>query len=824
MVDQLRSFAAEVTRVAKEVGIEGKLGGQARVKGVSGTWKDLTENVNQLAGNLTSQVRNIALVTTAVAKGDLSQKITVDARGEILELKDTINTMVDQLRSFAAEVTRVAKEVGIEGKLGGQAKVPGVAGTWKDLTENVNQLAGNLTAQVRAIAEVSTAVTKGDLTRSITVEAEGEVLALKDNINQMIKNLKETTEKNMEQDWLKTNLARFSAMMQGQKNLSAVSRLIMSELTPLVSAQHGAFYSVNVEENRLDLIASYAYNKSASVPTSFEFGEGIVGQCALEKKPIVLGTVPDDYIRVASGLGYAGPANILVLPVLFEGDVLAVIELASFQSFNSIHRVFLDQLMVSIGVVLNIMGASMRTEELLQELQNSNGELEAQAKELEEKATLLEIKNQEVEMASLSLEEKAEQLAMISKYKSEFLANMSHELRTPLNSLLIMAKLLAENRDANLNSKQVQFANTIYASGRDLLNLINEILDLSKVEAGKMGIVASNTKVAELIDYVVRDFRAVSQQKDIAFTIKVAGDVPEAMFTDGQRLQQVLKNLLSNAFKFTDSGTIALEAYRYRGNRSMFQADTLRESQVVVAFTVRDTGIGIADNKQRLIFEAFQQVDATTSRKYGGTGLGLTISREISRLLGGEIHLRSVESEGSEFTLYLPEAYTGQEVEDEGGREPAADFGEAIVFEADSAASDDDTLAFSGQKVLVVDDDVRNIFAISSVLENHKLNVVFAESGAAAIEILQESEDVDVVLMDIMMPNMDGYETSQAIRRIDRYKDLPIIALTAKAMKGDREKSLAAGLSDYITKPVDAAALLRMVKRWLKTGTPEAVS
>ena len=824
MVDQLRSFAAEVTRVAKEVGIEGKLGGQARVKGVSGTWKDLTENVNQLAGNLTSQVRNIALVTTAVAKGDLSQKITVDARGEILELKDTINTMVDQLRSFAAEVTRVAKEVGIEGKLGGQAKVPGVAGTWKDLTENVNQLAGNLTAQVRAIAEVSTAVTKGDLTRSITVEAEGEVLALKDNINQMIKNLKETTEKNMEQDWLKTNLARFSAMMQGQKNLSAVSRLIMSELTPLVSAQHGAFYTVNVEENRLDLIASYAYNKSASVPTSFEFGEGIVGQCALEKKPIVLGTVPDDYIRVASGLGYAGPANILVLPVLFEGDVLAVIELASFQSFNSIHRVFLDQLMVSIGVVLNIIGASMRTEELLQELQNSNGELEAQAKELEEKATLLEIKNQEVEMASLSLEEKAEQLAMISKYKSEFLANMSHELRTPLNSLLIMAKLLAENRDANLNGKQVQFANTIYASGRDLLNLINEILDLSKVEAGKMGIVASDTKVTELIDYVVRDFRAISQQKDITFTIKVGDDVPESMFTDSQRLQQVLKNLLSNAFKFTDSGTIALEAYRYRGSRSMFQADTLRESQVLVAFTVRDTGIGIADNKQRLIFEAFQQVDATTSRKYGGTGLGLTISREISRLLGGEIHLRSVEGEGSEFTLYLPETYVGQEVEDEDGREQAPDFGDAIVLEADGAASDDDTLAFSGQKVLVVDDDVRNIFAISSVLENHKLNVVFAESGAAAIEILQENEDVDAVLMDIMMPNMDGYETTQAIRRIDRYKDLPIIALTAKAMKGDREKSLAAGLSDYITKPVDTAALLRMVKRWLKNGAPEAVS
>ncbi len=767
-------------------------------------------------------MRNIALVTTAVAKGDLSQKITVDARGEILELKDTINTMVDQLRSFAAEVTRVAKEVGIDGKLGGQAKVPGVAGTWKDLTENVNQLAGNLTSQVRAIAEVSTAVTKGDLTRSITVEAEGEVLALKDNINQMIKNLKETTEKNMEQDWLKTNLARFSAMMQGQKNLSAVSRLIMSELTPLVSAQHGAFYTVNVEENRLDLMASYAYNKSAFVPTSFEFGEGIVGQCALEKKPIMLGTVPDDYIRITSGLGYAAPANILVLPVLFEGEVLAVIELASFQSFNAIHRVFLDQLMVNIGVVLNIIGASMRTEELLLELQNSNGELEAQAKELEEKATLLEIKNQEVEMASLSLEEKAEQLAMISKYKSEFLANMSHELRTPLNSLLIMAKLLAENRDANLSAKQIQFATTIYSSGHDLLNLINEILDLSKVEAGKMGIVASDTKVSELVDYVVRDFRAISQQKDIVFAIKMAEDLPETVFTDGQRLQQVLKNLLSNAFKFTDSGTISLEAHRYTGSRSIFQMETLRGAHTVLAFTVRDTGIGIADNKQRLIFEAFQQVDATTSRKYGGTGLGLTISREISRLLGGEIHLQSIEGEGSAFTLYMPEIYVGQETDSERASVPTPNFGDALNLEADADLEEEGAIIFSGEKILVVDDDVRNIFAISSVLENHKLNVVFAESGANAIEILQESDDVAVVLMDVMMPNMDGYETTQAIRKIERYRDLPIIALTAKAMKGDREKSLDAGLSDYITKPVDTAALLRMVRRWLvnRSGQP----
>ncbi len=817
----------EFVRVADLVGRQGRIAERASLGGMRGSWGTMMDAQNRAIDDLVQTIIEISRVIRAVASGDLSQVVPDDVagrpvKGDLVRAGRTVNTMVDQLRSFAAEVTRVAKEVGIEGKLGGQAKVPGVAGTWKDLTENVNQLAGNLTAQVRAIAEVSTAVTKGDLTRSITVEAEGEVLALKDNINQMIKNLKETTEKNMEQDWLKTNLARFSAMMQGQKNLSAVSRLIMSELTPLVSAQHGAFYTVNIEDNRLDLIASYAYNKSLMVPTTFEFGEGVVGQCALEKKPIILTAVPDDYIRITSGLGYAAPANILVLPVLFEGDVLAVIELASFQSFNSIHRVFLDQLMVSVGVVLNIIGASMRTEELLQELQNSNSELEAQAKELEEKATLLEIKNQEVEMASLSLEEKAEQLAMISKYKSEFLANMSHELRTPLNSLLIMAKLLAENRDMNLNSKQIQFANTIHASGRDLLNLINEILDLSKVEAGKMGIVASDTKVSELVDYVVRDFRAISQQKDIEFSIDLADDVPPAIYTDGQRLQQVLKNLLSNAFKFTDSGAITLRARRYTGTRSVFQTESLREATTIVAFTVRDTGIGIADNKQKLIFEAFQQVDATTSRKYGGTGLGLTISREISRLLGGEIQLQSTVGEGSEFTLYMPQTYVGVDVDIGPVEAEVGPFGDAIEGEAEDGG--EQVIAFSGEKILVVDDDVRNIFAISSVLENHKLNVLFAESGVDAIEILEANDDIDAVLMDIMMPNMDGYETTQVIRKLERYKQLPIIALTAKAMKGDREKSLEAGLSDYITKPVDTVALLKMIKRWLMSGAGSIVS
>src|SRR5687767_14125184 len=609
MVDQLGAFASEVSRVAREVGTEGRLGGQANVPGVAGTWKDLTDNVNAMAANLTNQVRNIADVTTAVANGDLSQKIAVEAQGEVLGLKNTINTMVDRLRVFADEVTRVAREVGTEGKLGGQADVPGVAGTWKALTDNVNSMANSLTLQVRAIADVATAVTKGDLTRQITVEAQGELAELKGNLNQMISNLRETTERNQEQDWLKTNLAKFSRMMQGQKDLESVSRLIMSELTPLVSAHHGAFFISDAETGSpvLRLIASYAYRARKHVANRYMVGEGLVGQAALEKQPILLQNVPDDYIQITSGLGEAPPRNIIVLPILFEGDVKAVIELASFLPFSQIHQTFLDQLAESIGVVLNMIQANMRTEELLEQSQNltqelqsqseelrkqqdelkkSNSELEQQAKslrqseellkeqqeelqqvneELEEKASLLaeqnakvEQKNREVESARQALEEKAQQLALSSKYKSEFLANMSHELRTPLNSLLILAKLLTENKEGNLTEKQVEYAQTIHGAGSDLLNLIDDVLDLSKIEAGKMEVERREVLLGDVREFVRRSFEPLANEKKLDFEIEVDPDLPKSIHTDQSRLQQVLKNLLSNAFKFTSEGKIAL--------------------------------------------------------------------------------------------------------------------------------------------------------------------------------------------------------------------------------------------------------------------------
>jgi signal transduction histidine kinase/ActR/RegA family two-component response regulator/HAMP domain-containing protein len=702
----------------------------------------------------------------------------------------------------------VAREVGIEGKLGGQANVPGARGTWRDLTDNVNQLAGNLTAQVRAIAEVSTAVAKGDLTRSIKVEAEGEVAALKDNINQMIGNLKDTTHKNQEQDWLKTNLARFSGMMQGQRSISSVAQLIVSELTPLVDAQHGAFYMADAEEEpNLRLIATYGFGGRKNLAGSYKLKESLIGQCAFERKRILLTDVPDGFIYIQSGMGEAPPRSVVVLPVLFEGAIKAVIELASFRSFSPNYLTFLDQLMASVGVILNMISSSMRTEELLQQLKTSNAELGAQAAELNEKAKLLEVKNQEVELASRSLEEKAEQLQLISKYKSEFLANMSHELRTPLNSLLILSKTLADNRDGNLTDEQVKFAETVYSSGNDLLQLINEILDLSKVEAGKMPIAPRTFALEEVHEFLERTFRHVAEQKGLSFVVHMDPRIPATMFTDPTRLQQILKNLLSNAFKFTAKGGVTMTV------------ESTTDEPRSILFAVQDSGIGIPLDKHKLIFEAFQQADGTTSRRYGGTGLGLTISREMARLLGGAIDVRSAPGQGSTFTLRLPASYPGAEV---AGRDESRAHEAAPEPSVPPLPDDAD---FSGKKVLLVDDDGRNVFAISSVLKDRGMEVLHAENGKVALELLQHHGDVDAVLMDTMMPEMDGLDATSAIRGIARFERLPIISLTAKAMKGDREKALLAGASEYVTKPVDPERLLAILHAWLERArAPRDVS
>src|SRR6266508_2198468 len=793
MVDQLSSFADEVTRVAREVGSEGKLGGQAQVRGVAGTWRDLTDNVNFMASNLTAQVRNIAQVGTAVAKGDLSQKITVDAQGEILELKNTVNTMVDQLSSFADEVTRVAREVGTEGKLGGQAKVRGVSGTWRDLTENVNQLASTLTTQLRAIAQVSTAVTRGDLTQRIAVEAQGEIAELKDNINQMIVTLRETTKKNAEQGWLDSNLARIGGLLQGQRDLGEVCRMIMTEVTPLVDAQLGAFFLASEEigtSTRLQLAAAYGY-AAPEEQVSFALGEGLVGQAAVSRRTNRVSAAPAHRLTVRSGLAASPPADLVVLPVLFEGEPLGVIEFASVANFSDLHLAFLDRLVVTIGVALKTILAPRRTEELLAqsqrlalELQDQSAELQRTNAELEEKATLLseqkaniEMQNREIEMARLGLEEKAQQLAQASQYKSEFVANMSHELRTPLNSMLLLSRLLADNPEHNLSSKQIEFAQTIHSAGSDLLALIDDILDLSKIEAGRMDVEPVEVSFEDLRVYVDQAFAPQAEEKGLRLTITLDPQLPPALVT---------------------------------------------------AFSVHDTGIGISDDKLALIFEAFQQADGTTSRKYGGTGLGLSISRELARLLGGTISVASSGGEGSTFVLYLPDVFQPEAAPGFGAHLAMMGAMPRIGTPTLRAPKDlairpsDAARQLDGATVLIVDDDVRNVFALTSALELHGMTVLYADNGADGVRLLSEHPEVDVVLMDAMMPDQDGNETTRAIRRNRRFADLPVVFLTAKAMPGDRESSLAAGASDYITKPVDLDELLEVMAAWVR-GTGRQV-
>ncbi|MGW6295526.1 ATP-binding protein, partial [Streptomyces sp. NPDC055058] len=962
----------------------------------------IRDSVNSMANNLTGQVRNIALVTTAVARGDLSKKIDVDARGEILELKTTINTMVDQLSAFADEVTRVAREVGTEGRLGGQAEVEGVSGTWKRLTENVNELAGNLTRQVRAIAAVTSAVAEGDLTRSVDVEASGEVAELKDNINSMVESLRETTRANQEQDWLKTNLARISGLMQGHRDLPVVAELIMDELVPLVSAQYGAFYLAEDGDKgpELRLVGSYGYPEDLDRPARIAFGRTLVGQAARSRRTIVVEDLPPDYVTISSGLGQVVPTALVLLPIVVEGQVLGVIELASVTPFTQIHQDFLAQLMETVGVNVNTIVANARTDELLAEsqrltgaLQERSAELQVQQEELqrsnaelEEKASLLvaqnrdiEAKNLQIEQARQELETRAQQLSLASKYKSEFLANMSHELRTPLNSLLILAQLLAQNPSRNLTPKQVEYAQIIHSAGSDLLQLINDILDLSKVEAGKMDISPERVELNRLIEYVEATFRPMTMQKSLDFTVTTAPGAPADLLTDDSRLRQVLRNLLSNAVKFTERGSVEL---RIEPAAEDEVPAGVRGHGAVVAFRVRDTGIGIPEQHLETIFGAFQQADGTTSRKYGGTGLGLSITREIAHLLGGAVSVDSVPDQGSTFTLFLPvarpdfEDLTGvpggaargagavpaadapsrpaQALEAGGGsgrrprrllvveerprglltlvaesvvqdvtnarshgaNRPVVDIitavgaqeaagalaaepchcvvlelgmeGEAARFlealRGDAALAAVPVLVHSGQRadtaveetlrsrssgtaleflssldelrerialhlsaeepgdvlslvrpddpqrqapepvldsshagrtVLVVDDDARNLFALSGILELHGFRVLHAENGRRGIETLLAHPDVALVLMDVMMPEMDGYTATAEIRAMPQYAELPIIAVTAKAMPGDREKSLASGASDYVTKPVDTQALMACVRHWL---------
>ncbi|HEY2455786.1 MAG TPA: response regulator, partial [Candidatus Acidoferrum sp.] len=823
MVDQLNAFAAEVTRVAREVGTEGKLGGQAQVPGVAGTWKDLTDNVNVMAANLTEQVRGIVKVVTAVANGDLTQELTVNAKGEVAALAETINNMTGTLATFADQVTTVAREVGVEGRLGGQANVPGAAGTWKDLTGNVNLLADNLTNQVRAIAEVATAVTKGDLTRSIQVEARGEVAELKDNINTMIDNLRLTTDRNTEQDWLKTNLARFTSMLQGQRDLSTVGRMLLSELAPLVNAQQGVIYQMQGEAiGRLMLLSSYADDGQDGHFQQLQVGEGLVGQCAAEKNHVLIKEIPQNAVAIRSGLFRAVPRNVIVLPILFEDRVKAVIELASLSEFTASQLAFLEQLTASIGIVLNSIEATMQTEGLLKqsqqlaaelqtqqkELQQTNEQLAQKAQQLAEQNVEVERKNQEIEQARRALEEKAKELALTSKYKSEFLANMSHELRTPLNSILVLGQQLSDNADRNLTSKQVEFARTIHGAGTDLLNLISDILDLSKIESGTVSVDAEEVFFASLVEMVGRPFRHEAENRRLTFDIYADPNLSRSLVTDSKRLQQVLKNLLSNAFKFTEQGGVRLSiSFATRGWSE--NHPILSSATSVVAFEVSDTGIGIPQEKQRIIFEAFQQADAGTSRKYGGTGLGLAISRELANLLGGEIQLRSNPGTGSTFTLYIPKTYAGaaSPITIAEGRQfsmPSNRQIPRVIPELPERIPDDRDQLESGDAVLlIVEDDIHYAQILGELARSKGFKILIATRGADALSLAREYHP-SAVSLDVFLPDMLGWTVLNHLKQDPGTRHIPVQLLT---LDEDRQHGLARGAFSFVTKPTTPAEL-----------------
>jgi CheY-like chemotaxis protein/signal transduction histidine kinase/HAMP domain-containing protein len=834
MVDQLNAFASEVTRVAREVGTEGKLGGQAVVPGVAGTWKDLTDTVNVMAANLTEQVRGIVKVVTAVANGDLKQNLTVKSKGEVAALAETINNMTDTLATFADQVTTVAREVGVEGRLGGQANVPGAAGTWKDLTGNVNLLAANLTTQVRAIAEVATAVTKGDLTRSIQVDARGEVATLKDNINTMINNLRLTTDRNTEQDWLKTNLARFTNMLQGQRDLVTVGRLLLSELTPLVNAQLGVIYqSTSEEAPSLHLLAPYADDIANGHPEHLSLGQGLVGQCAADKRRLLIGEMPADTAPIGSALFKAVPRSIVVLPVLFENQVKAVIELASVSQFTELQLTFLDQLTTNIGIVLNSIEATMQTEGLLKqsqqlagelqtqqrELQQTNEQLEQKAEQLEERNIEVERKNREIEQARRALEEKATELALTSKYKSEFLANMSHELRTPLNSILILGQQLADNPEGNLVPKQVEFARTIHGAGTDLLNLISDILDLSKIESGTVTVDAEEIAFANLLDMVARPFRHEAETRQLSFEISLDPNLGRSLTTDSKRLQQVLKNLLSNAFKFTAQGGVRLSVTDVQSGWSA-EHPVLKQAATVVAFEVSDTGIGIPSEKQKVIFEAFMQADASTSRKYGGTGLGLAISRELSNLLGGEIQLRSAPNMGSTFTLYLPLRYVGPSTAPKPAAAPVQAMHASVIPalpERPIEQIPDDRLEIQpGDSILlIVEDDPHYARIMVDLAREKGFKVLIAARGIDALELAKQYQPTAVSL-DVFLPDMLGWTVLSQLKQNPLTRHIPVQIIT---LDEDRQHGMARGAFSFVTKPTSTEgveAALARIKEYAK--------
>lgn len=679
----------------------------------------------------------------------------------------------------------------------------------------------------------------GNLTQRVTVKTRDEFLALGDETNLLL----ERVDKENRQ---KEDINELIISLQNMSSAAELSHTLLTRLATIFKWPVGAIYMSN-GEHKLIMTASHNLDKN-KVEQTVEIGSGIVGQCAANKTRITVHPVPANAIRTKTGLaGEILPVYLSACPLFFENELIAVLEYGTFEDMQEEDVIYLDELLSSSATTIHSLSTRMELDKLYRESQAINEEMQVQTEEMQAQAEEMQAQTEELTMqaeelqnlndrlelqktiaenSAIELEKFSKELEISSNYKSEFLTNMSHELRTPLNSMLILSQILAENQNGTLSSEEVNYASVIHNSGKDLLYLINDILDLSKVEAGQMEIEEMEVSVDDLLNGLRMMFEVQADQKSLEFIIQCELDVPKLFTTDSQRVQQILKNLLSNAFKFTDQGHVSLLVSK---TSKIMPDQAMKE---YIAFTVEDSGIGIPADKQDVIFEAFRQAEGSTSRRYGGTGLGLSISLQLARLLGGDVTVESAPGKGSRFTLYLPigayeRLYDGEPDYRLLLPETAA-AKEAEVIETDHLAAQgagEDMEVFSdnlfrNKTVLIVDDDIRNVYALTSFLEKYNMKVLIAQNGYESLDVVSQ-EPVDLVLMDIMMPEMDGYQAIKEIRTTLGFTDLPIIALTAKAMKEDRDKCLAAGASDYVSKPLNVSHVLRIMRYWLEKNTED---
>jgi signal transduction histidine kinase/CheY-like chemotaxis protein/methyl-accepting chemotaxis protein/CHASE3 domain sensor protein len=819
-----------------------------------------------ISRSITVPLATVIEMSNKMAAGDMNQMVDVQSRDKINQITlrlDEIGNIGRAYDVLANNFKAVIDDIVLvsQGLVVGDLRVSPQAtyqGDFVKIKEALETGWSNLRLVIEDIVQISQGLVEGKQRVTAQAEYQGDFLPIKESLESASINLMATNAKNKAQDWLKTGQTQISVQMSGEQDMIQLAKNIITFLATYLEMPIGMFYLLEeAKEDKiacLKLIASYAYTHRKGVNCEFVLGEGIVGQAALEQKAIFMTKVPDDYyVRIHSGLGQALPRTVIVHPFMYENALKGVIELASFKTVTDLQREFLAQIMPSIGIAVNTAESRSRLQSLLQksqkqteelqsqaeelqtqqeELRHTNDELEERTKDLErqkddvrKKNKALEKTQSEMEKAKKAIETKAKELELASKYKSEFLANMSHELRTPLNSLLILAQLLVDNKTGNLNDKQVEYAQTIHSAGSDLLTLINEILDLSKVEAGKIEVNVEKVSLNDLVATVDQKFRHVAQDKGLDFHLTVADDLPTTLNTDEQRLKQIINNLLSNAFKFTKAGEIRL-AIQYPDNREEIAAMGLDSAKTIV-ISVADTGIGIPQDKQMLIFEAFQQVDGTTSRSYGGTGLGLSISRQLARLLGGELKLYSEEGKGSTFTLYLPETLSSVPAKASTPQPSVlteASTDQPLVLQAEAStaqpsgvepsydspvADDRKSLTAADKSLLVIEDDRHFSTILLNLAREKDFKCIIAEDGKTGLQLAEEYHP-SAIILDIGLPKMDGWTVMERLKDNPDTRHIPVHFMSADD-QGLEAKQM--GAIGYLLKPISMTELGEAFKK-----------